>query len=143
MPKSNRRFTDDTNGGKRQGTGTGDRERYSFHQMRFVRLELTEEEKQEFKSLLESEEFSWDFLNTCIEAGYGVSFGKDKRGGGHICTIRAEYKDMLDGGLNLSGRGKTAFIALAVCEYKSTYLADETGWLAAETRRGGSYDDVG
>lgn len=138
-----RRFTDDTNGGRNSGRSRDVPERYSFSEMRFVRIELSEAEKGEFRQLLEAGEFNAGFLDECVSAGYYITIGKDKNGGGVLCCVRAEYKAMLDGGLILSGRGKDVFTASAVCEYKATYLADENGWLAAETRRGGSYSDIG
>lgn len=138
-----RRFTDDTDGNRNpRRVGTSD-ERYTYSDMRFVRIELNEVEKAEFKSLMAADEFSTKFLDRCLDAGYNVTIGRDKRGNGILCCIRAELKDMLDGGLILSGRGKDATTAIYVCEYKATYLADEAGWLAAETRRGGSYSDIG
>lgn len=138
-----RRFTDDTDGNRNNRRNTHTNGRIPFSEMRFVRIELTEAEKQEFKSLLAAEEFSGDFLDQCIKAGYKVTFDRDKNGGGVLCSVRCETTELLDSGLILTGRGKTAAVALAVCEYKSNYLADENGWASAETRRGSSYDDVG
>lgn len=138
-----RRFDGNRNeiGGTRRAGNSS--ERYTYNEMRFVRIELTEEEKEEFRTLLAADEFHAAFLDTCLAAGYNVTVGTDKRGGGVLCCIRAELKELLDGGLILSGRGKDFLTALAVCEYKATYLADENGWLEAEVRRGGSYSDIG
>jgi len=138
-----RRFTDDTNGGKLKNNRKDSGGNVPYSEMRFVRIELTEAEKQEFKALLAAAEFSGDFLDRVLVAGYKVTLGVDKNGGGFLCSIRAEDRELLDAGLILTGRGKTTTIAVAVCEYKSNYLADEHGWLEAETRRGGSHDDVG
>jgi len=104
---------------------------------------VPEEEKAEFKSLMAADEFHPSFLDKCLAEGYDVTIGRDKRGNGILCCIRAELKELLDGGLILSGRGKDVLTAIAVCEYKATYLADENGWGEAETRRGGSYSDIG
>jgi len=138
-----RRFTSDTDGGKATSRNSGSSDRYSFSEMRFVRIELTTKEREEFHELLAQDEFDPRFLDLCLAARYNVSINRDKNGGGVLVSIRAEYKDMLDGGLILSGRGKDVFTAVAVCEYKSSYLADENGWLACETRRGGSATDIG
>jgi len=138
-----RRFTSDTDGGKAAPRNSGGSERYSFAEMRFVRIELTESEKEEFRALLAAGEFDSGFLDLCIDANYSITINRDKNGGGVLVSIRAEHKNMLDGGLILSGRGKDVPTAVAVCEFKSTYLADENGWLAAETRRGGSASDIG
>jgi hypothetical protein len=138
-----RRFTDDTNGGRAKDKRTDGDGTIPFSEMRFVRIELTEAEKEEFRALMANEEFTSDFLDKAVRAGYKVSFSLDKNGGGVLCSIRAESRGLLDAGLILTGRGKTIAVAVAVCEYKSNYLADENGWLAAETRRGGSFDDVG
>lgn len=138
-----RRFTDDTNGGKRDDNRKDNSGTVPYGQMRFVRIELTEAEKQEFRALLAAQEFSWDFVDRVLLAGYKVTHSVDKNGGGFLCSIRAESTELLDAGLILTGRGKTVATAIAVCEYKFTYLAGDDGWLAAEVRRGGSYDDVG
>jgi len=138
-----RRFTDDTDGrsnddrrSKRGGT-------VPFSEMRFVNLELSEKEKEEFRALLAADEFTGEFLDTCIKAGYKITYSADKNGGGVLCSIRCEAAGLLDSGLILTGRGKSARIALAVCEYKSAYLSDENGWAAAENARGRSQDDIG
>lgn len=138
-----RRFTDDTNGARPASNRKDVSGTIPYGEMRFVRIELTEAEKQEFRALLAAEEFSPDFTDRVLTAGYKVGLSVDKNGGGFLCSIRAEARELLDAGLILTGRGKTVAIAVAVCEYKSTYLADENGWLEAEIRRGGSYDDVG
>jgi len=140
---SKRRFTDDTAGGKRTDNRKDSGGTIPYTEMRFVRIELTETEKQDFRSLMAAEEFSGDFIDRVLLAGYKVTLSPDKNGGGFLCSIRAENRELLDAGLILTGRGKTVATAVAVCEYKSNYLADENGWLAAETRRGGSFDDVG
>jgi len=138
-----RRFTSDTDGGNNKGRSNNSEARYAYNEMRFVRIELSDDEKAEFKSLLEAGEFDPSFLDKCVDARYNITLSKDKRGNGSLCCVRAEYKDMLDGGLILSGRGKDITTAIAVCEYKATYLADENGWLEAEARRGGGYSDIG
>lgn len=138
-----RRFTDDTDGQRNSRSSKDIGQQIPFNQMRFVRIELTEAEKQDFRALLAASEFSWAFLDKCIEAGYKVTFSRDKDNRGVLCSIRCETTGLLDSGLILTGRGGTVSTALAVAEYKTNYLADENGWLAAETRRGGSYDDVG
>jgi len=141
MPK--RRFTSDTDGGNNKGRSNNSDARYTYGEMRFVRIELTDDEKTEFKSLMETGEFNTEFLTQCVNARYNITIGKDKRGNGILCCVRAEFKDMLDGGLILAGRGKDVTTAIAVCEYKATYLADENGWAAAEVGRGGGYSDIG
>jgi len=128
-------------GGTRRASNVADK--FSYGEMRFVNIELTAEEKEEFRKLLDANEFHPSFLDRCLAQNYTVTIGKDKRGNGILCSIRAEYKDMLDGGLILTGRGKDVLTAIAVCEYKNGYLADENGWLAAETARAGSYSDIG
>jgi len=137
------RFTDDTNGGRKQPKLRGTDDRYSFAEMRFVRIELTKPEREEFHELLAAGEFSPGFLDACVASNYAVTFAQDKRGNGTLCCVRSELKADLNGGLILSGRGSSATVALAVCEFKSNYLADENGWAAAEDRRGGGYSDIG
>lgn len=137
-----RRFTDDTNGARPNRNSKDAGRSVPFGEMRFVRIELTEAEKKDFRALMEAEEFGWDFIDECIKAGYKVTFNLDKNGGGVLASVRCETTGLRDAGLILTGRGSTAAIALAVAEYKNGYLADDDGWLAAETRRTSDSDDV-
>lgn len=114
-----------------------------FTDFRFVRLELTEAEKNEFRELYSAGEFEALDIDGWLEAGYKLSLTKGDAGATVVATLSGQYRDMLDGGLLLTGRGSSVALALAVLSFKHNTLADEDGWLAAEDRRGGTYSDIG
>lgn len=119
------------------------RSKVPFNEFRFVRIELTEPEKQEFRALLDSGEFDEIPLDGWIGRGFKISISPDDKGGGIIASLSATYSDSDNKGLVLTARGRDAITALAVLEYKDKYLAGEDGWGSCEDRRGGSYSDIG
>lgn len=114
-----------------------------FASYRFVRIEFTEAEKVRFRELYAGGEFGEPPIDHWLDSGYKLSLSKDAKSGSVIASLTGQYSDMLNAGLVLTGRGGAAAVALAALEFKDSYLADETGWGAAEALRGGSYDDVG
>jgi len=54
-------------GGARRANVSSDR--YAYSEMRFVNIELSEAEKQEFRSLLVANEFPPYFLDCCLKGG--------------------------------------------------------------------------
>jgi len=117
--------------------------RVAFADMRFVRIELLESEKDEFRALLDSGEFETVSIDNFIERGYKVTYTRDTRGGGALCTVSAGDADHPNAGLMLTGRGRDATVALAVVAFKDIYLCPDGLWRAAEDSRGGSYSDIG
>jgi len=117
--------------------------RVAFADMRFVRIELLESEKEVFRALLDSGEFEQVSADDFIERGYKVTFTQDTRGGGALCTVSACAADHPNAGLMLTGRGRDAATAIAVVAYKDIYLCPDGLWRAAEDQRGGSYSDIG
>lgn len=115
----------------------------SFDQYRFVRIELTEAEKVEFRSQLASGEFDGLDVDDWIERGNKLTLAGDKKGGGVLASLSQQNVSHPDAGLILTGRGGTVTIALAVLAYKDRHLAGDDGWKACEAQRGGSYDDIG
>lgn len=114
-----------------------------FSEFRFVRIELTEQEKNSYRQLLESGEFDEIPLDEWLASSYKVSLSADGEGGGVVASITSVYSDSPNAGLVLTARGRSAVSALAVLTYKDRYLAGEDGWLACESGRGGSYSDIG
>lgn len=109
---------------------------------RFVGIELLAEEKQQFRALLDSGEFSDLQVDDFIERGYKVTFTSDKRGGGVICTLSAPDADHVNNGLLLTGRGRDATTALGVVAFKDIYLCPDGLWLEAESLRSRNTDDI-
>lgn len=115
----------------------------AFGEQRFVRIEPTAAEKEEFRALRDAGEFDDLDVDGWLEAGYKLSINREERGGGRIATLTGQFTDMLNAGLVLSARGSSAALALAFLDFKDRYLCGEAGWKAAEDLRGGSYDDIG
>jgi len=122
---------------------TDKRVKVPFAEFRFVRIELSEKEKSEFKALLDSGEFAEIPLDEWLDRGYKLTVSRDDKSSGVICSVTAVYTNAPDAGLVLTARGRDAITALSVLAYKDKYLAGDAGWLACESSRGGSYDDIG
>ncbi len=122
---------------------TGQKSRVAFADYRFVRIELTEAEKVEFRSLLASGELEGMDIDAWLERGYKFTLTRDSKGGGVIASLSQQNVDSEDAGLILTGRGGDTVTAMAVLTYKDKYLAGDDGWKACEARRGGGYDDIG
>lgn len=114
-----------------------------FSDYRFVRIELTEAEKNEFRSQLATGEFDEFDPSDWCKSGYKLTFSFDDSHNTFIATLTAQYKNMPNSGLVLTGRGGSIPTALAVLQFKHVYLAGDDGWSAAEAARGGSYSDIG
>ena len=113
-----------------------------YADFRFVRLELTEPEKDNFRSLLGSGEFESLSPDDFLPDGYKVSFTSGDNEASVICSISQPFATHHNHGLILTGRGRDSATALAVCAYKHLYLCEDTLWREAEQRRGGSYSDI-
>lgn len=85
---------------------------------RFVRSELTAQEKEHVKS----QEYSWDdipeHLNALVEAGYKVSISADKRSDAVAVWLSPIEESNSNYGFVLSARGPNVLAALAVAIYK-------------------------
>lgn len=119
------------------------REKVPFGASRFARIELSTEEKEDFKALLANGEFGMGAVSHWLDMGYKLSLNRDEAGGGIVAVLSPIFKDCENAGLQLSGRAGDFATALAVLEYKDFYVAGEDGWAACENRRGGSYQDIG
>lgn len=125
---------------KRKSKGAG---KVPFADIRFVRIELLESERQEFRAQLASGEFDDISIDDFLDSGYKITFSNDPRGAGVICSATALQGDHPNAGLVLTGRGRDSATALAVVSFKDSVLCPDGLWRAAEDRRGGSYSDVG
>lgn len=130
-------------GDRKSRGGDGKPAKVSFAEFRFVRIELTEREKDKFRELRDSGEFEPLDIDSWMQQGYKFSASYDPQYNSVVVSLSAQYRDMPNAGLILTGRGGSFASAVAVLEYKDKYLAGDDGWLAAETSRGGSYSDIG
>lgn len=114
-----------------------------FGDMRFARIELTDAEKDEFRTLYGNEEFDPAFLSRLTDEGYSVKFVSDAKGGGKMCSVSFNVTGHPNSGWTLTGRASSDFKALAMVEFKHIYLCAGDPWSAVQDRRGGGYDDIG
>lgn len=115
----------------------------SFSEFRFVRIELSESEKNEFRAMLAAGEYDELAFDDLLREGYKHTRSFDDTHNTYISTLTAQYKDMPDSGLVLTARGSSTAVADALLRHKHGYICGDDGWAAAETARGGSYDDIG
>lgn len=114
-----------------------------FSDFRFVRIELTSAERDDCRSMLEAGEFESFSIDDYLAEGYKVSFNRDDAHDSTICSISQPDPTHQNAGLILTGRGRDSAAALGVVSYKSHYLCEDSLWREAESRRGGSYNDIG
>lgn len=114
-----------------------------FSDFRFVRIELTEDEKQTFRALLDSGEFDGISPDDFVSQGCKVSFSAGDDAGTIICSVTCTDPTAVNAALVLTGRGRISTTALAVCMYKHIYLCSDGSWREGEARRGGGYSDIG
>lgn len=119
------------------------RDKLSFGDYRFVRIELTTEEKDEAREYIAKAPFGLDAVDRYMEAAYTVKFSRDKKGNGVLCAVTCSDNESGDRGLILTARGGTATVAWLMFLYKDLVICDDRSWLQAESERGGSYDDIG
>ncbi len=115
----------------------------AFSDYRFVRIEFTEAEKAEFRSLLASGEFDSSNRDDWYREGYKLSVSWDVTHNTFVASLTGQYRDQQNAGLVLTARGNSEAIALAALEFKHLYLCSDGLWSAAEDSRGGSYSDIG
>lgn len=139
------------NAGERRNAGKSKTKRESdranlkvpFSDFRFVRIELLEGEKEQFRSLMESGEFTDVDVDGWLLEGYSLKHTYDPQNKTFVCSLSQPYAEHPNGGLVLTGRGRDTATALSVVAFKHFYLCEDTLWREAESRRGGSYSDIG
>lgn len=127
---------------KERGSDSSKR-KLSFGDYRFARIELTSDEKQQYREDSAAGDWVHPEMDEYLKVGYTVKYSQDKHGHGVICTLTCTDVDSGDAGLQLTGRGSTATVAWDVCSYKDRVVCGERTWKEAENERGGSYDDIG
>lgn len=126
-----------------KGTAISKTGKIPFSDFRFVRIELTSTERDECRAMLEAGEFKSFSIDDYVAEGYKVSFSRDEAHDSTVCSVSQPDPTHQNAGLILTGRGSSATTALGVVSYKSHYLCEDTLWREAESRRGGSYNDIG
>lgn len=114
-----------------------------YNKMQFVNIELSEVEKTRCKELMQTEQVPDGYLDDLVAAGFTITFNRDKRGGGTLCSLKMQLTTHDYAGLILTGRGRTVSTALFVAYFKDVYIAGDDGWKAAVVRRGGVDGDIG
>lgn len=115
-----------------------------FSEFRFVKIELTEAEKQAYKGYLDSGDLDNVPISAWVSAGYKLSVSRDFTGNCDVASLAGQYKGMDNAGCIITARGRDSETALRVLFYKVHYLVGEALWLQTESERGGGYStDIG
>lgn len=117
--------------------------KHNFSDFRFVRIELREEHKERFRSLLDSGEFRDLSVDDYIALGYKVSFSGSNEGKTVVCSFSASSPEHGNAGLVLTSRAADSVTALAVNAFKDIYLCMDGLWRTGENAGGGDANDIG
>lgn len=110
---------------------------------RFVNIELTSSQKEEFKALLADGEFDDVSLDAWLLAGYKVTFSSGDGGKTVVCSVICGVVGDANYGYILTGRGGDSTTALRVAAYKDTYLCENGEWLTSPNLTAKSTGDIG
>lgn len=131
-------------GSGRSGNGKGsDKPAAATASFRFVNIELTALQKEDFKTLLAQGEFDHVRIDDWTRLGYKVSFTTGDRGETSICSVVCGVEGDPNYGQILTGRGSDSTTALRVAAYKDTYLCEDGVWGTSPNLRGGTAGDIG
>jgi len=118
VAKSSSGKTRDPNWYAGTNPGNGSPPKKDFIPSRFVRSELSNQEKEHVKA----QNYVWDDipenLVALVEAGYKVSLTNDLKSNAYAVWITPTDEDNLNHGFTLSARGPTLLAALSVAFYK-------------------------
>lgn len=110
-----------------------------YDKMQFLGIELSTEEKAEFKSLLAAGELDDLDIDPYILAGYEYTLKRDSKGGGIVASLRCPLYELDNAGWIVTGRGSDTATAHAVLAYKICHLIGDRFWKQAmDERRGGA-----
>lgn len=124
-----------------KSTASEDKTPIAFNDYRFVKLDLSNDEKVDFRGQLESGDFEHIDAGYFLSQGYSVKLSPQDDGKTVLCTVVCSDSTHHNAGLLLTGRANDAATAIRVAAYKDGVICDNGNWLAAEyTRRGGPYD---
>jgi len=132
---------------EKKSSGTGSRTpkagKVQFSDFVFITIDLTTEEKEEFKSWVADIDPIERVLRDLVTEGCKLSFSTGDNGNTAICSLSITDAEDVNAGGVLTARGKTADIALAVLLYK-LHIVGERTWRQAMHERGGTTtSDIG
>lgn len=130
-------------GGRGRDPKGGDKSAGGTTAFRFVNIELTAEQKEDFKALLAAGEFNEVCVDDWTRLGYKVSFTSGDAGKTSICSVVCGVEGDPNHGQILTGRGGDSTTALRVAAYKDTYLCEDGVWGTSPNLRGGAAGDIG
>lgn len=90
----------------------------------FVRYELSAEDKRGAKKWMSDPNGLFDGLDKLLDTGYKLSLRHDDYSNSPCCWVFPPDTGTSNSGLILSGRGRTAFTAIAECIYKHYVVFD-------------------
>lgn len=107
----------------------------------FVNYDLRAEEKKALKKVMDDEpEKVFEWLEKAIDSGYSVTLKPDEYNQCVGCYMRHLDEKHANSGLILTGRGKTAFSALAGALFRDGVLF-QGEWPKHRDRKGETDDD--
>lgn len=119
------------------------RVKVQFSSYQFVQMELSNEQKAEFRALASSGEFDRIDVDGWLHEGYKLTINYDDAHTTVIASLTAQYTDMENSGLVLTARGSDFSTAVAVLYFKHRYIAPDQLWRSYTNTRDRSADDIG
>jgi len=121
--------------------GMGETGVVPFAEQRFANIELTPDEKEEFRELLSDGRLGAVPFDDWLEENYSVRISRPRDGRGVVVTLVCSSRSHLNGGLMLTAFAGDTATALAVLRYKDEIICGADGWRQAMHERAGG--DVG
>lgn len=129
--------------GKKTSTPSRPDTRLGYGDYRFVRVELSTEQKDEFRALVDAGEFDRFSIDDFLKSGYTVKFSAQDAGKTITCSVTCGVAGDVNCGLILTGRGRDSTTAARVVAFKDVYCCDDGAWASGERRGGEASDDIG
>lgn len=117
--------------------------RLAFGDYRFVRIDLSSEEKDDFHTRVGDGSFRPLGIAAYLSDGYSVKFSQADGGKTVVCTLTQTNVSHPNAGLSISGRGRDTETAFAVVAYKDIVVCNDGQWLQTEYERSGTSPDIG
>lgn len=108
----------------------------SFGDYRFIDVELTSDEKDDFRERLEEGSFVPLSVTDYLREGYTVKFSPRDGGKTVVCTLTCTDASHQNAGLSISGFAGDDATAFSLVSYKDVVICNNGQWLASENDRG-------
>lgn len=128
---------------KKKPTNSKGRDKLSYGDYRFCRLELTADERDAARDWIAATKPPLELIGEWLALGYSVKFSISEDRRTCTCSVTCHDTESADGGLILSGKGGSAAAAWGAFCYKAMVLSEGQTWKQTEYERGGSYVDIG